>query len=205
MPSHTGSAQRMRRIPRLTRRRSMIARWLSVLLRGNLDTQAAPLLQGLAAKRARRARSSRQRKSPLNIRPEPNKGDGTAQQNAGKESADSEDEWPDGYSRGGAPVKGYANTLAAFRKLSIKFYLDTFRQKEFSEGHEIEMLNGELSDRTVTMLRDQIRRECGFYPDKDTVREAITAECLRNRTNPVVEYFNSLKWDGTERLPKLHA
>jgi predicted P-loop ATPase len=65
------------------------------------------------------------------------------------------------------------------------------------------MLNGELSDRTVTMLRDQIRSECGFYPDKDAVREAITAECLRNRANPVVEYFNGLKWDGTERLPKL--
>jgi Virulence-associated protein E len=147
-------------------------------------------------------------KSPLQLgtmRPKPNQGEGYTQQppNSGNESPYSEDEWPDGYSKGGAPLKGYANTLAAFRKLGIKFTLDTFRQKEFSEGHEIEMLNGELSDRTVTMLRDQIRRECGFYPDKETVREAITAECLRNRTNPVVAYFDGLTWDRTERLPKL--
>jgi hypothetical protein len=146
--------------------------------------------------------------SPLKlgtVGPKPNQGDGTAQQtpNAGKESAGSEDEWPDGYARGGAPVKGYANTLAAFRKLGIKFTLDTFRQKEFSEGHEIELLNGELSDRTVTMLRDQVRRECGFYPDKETAREAIIAECYRNRINPVTKYFDGLKWDGVERLPKL--
>jgi hypothetical protein len=114
-----------------------------------------------------------------------------------------EPEWPDGCNKFGTPVKGYANTLAAFRRLNIKCIYDMFRQKEYSEGHQIAMLNGELSDRTVTMLRDQIRRECGFYPDKETVREAITAECLRNRVNPVVNYFKSLKWDGVERLSKL--
>ena len=42
--------------------------------------------------------------------------------------------------------------------------------------NEIKMLDGELSDRAVTMLRDQIRNKCGFYPDKETTREAITAE-----------------------------
>jgi hypothetical protein len=87
-------------------------------------------------------------KSPLQlgkIGTKPNQGDGTAQRtpNAGKESASSEDEWPDGHSRGRAPVKGYANTLAAFRKLGIKFTLDTFRQKEFSEGHAIKTLDGD--------------------------------------------------------------
>jgi Virulence-associated protein E len=123
--------------------------------------------------------------------------------NSDKETANGHDEWPDGCNKFGTPMKGYANTLGAFPKLGIKFTLDTFRQKEFSEGHEIEMLNGELSDRAVTMLRDQIRRECGFYPDKETVREAITAECLRNRINPVVAYFDGLTWDGTPRLSKL--
>jgi hypothetical protein len=146
--------------------------------------------------------------SPLKLGamgPKPDQGGGTPQQtpNAGEESTAGADEWPDCYSRGGAPVKGYANTLAAFHKLGIKFTLDTFRQKEFSEGHEIELLNGELSDRTVTMLRDQISRECLFYPDKEIAREAITAECYRNRINPVTDYFDGLKWDGVVRLPTL--
>lgn len=133
-------------------------------------------------------------KSPLNlIAPV------TAQQtpNTDKKAADGHDEWPDGFGK-----IGYANTRAALRKIGIKFTLDTFRQKEFSEGHEIAMLNGELSDRAVTMLRDQIRDDCKFYPSKEVLREAITAECLRNRTDPVVAYFNNLKWDGTPRLSK---
>jgi hypothetical protein len=146
-------------------------------------------------------------KSPLNlgtIGTKPNEPPGAQQTpNTDKKAAKGDDEWPDGYSKGSVPVKGYANTLAAFRKLGIKCTLDTFRQKEFSEGHQIDMLNGELSDRAVTMLRDQIRTECQFYPDKETVREAITAECLRNRTNPVVDYFDGLTWDGTPRISKL--
>ena len=60
-----------------------------------------------------------------------------------------------------------------------------------------------MSDLAVTMLRDKISSEYKFYPEKETVREAITAESLRNRSNPVVAYFNNLKWDGIERLIKL--
>ena len=134
-------------------------------------------------------------KSPLNIRPA-----GTAQQtpNTDKKAADGDDEWPDGFGK-----IGYANTRAALRKIGIKFTLDTFRRKEFSEGHAIDMLNGELSDRAVTMLRDQIRDDYKFYPSKEVALEAITAECLRNRTNPVVAYFDGLKWDRKPRLSKL--
>ena len=102
----------------------------------------------------------------------------------------------------GTPVKGYANTLAAFRSFGVEFTYDTFRHQEFSSGHKITMLDGELSDAAVTLLRDQLRSECGFYPVKDTTREAITAECWRNRVNPVTDYFDRLVWDGTPRLCK---
>lgn len=108
--------------------------------------------------------------------------------------------WPDGGDKFGIPKAGYANTLAAFRELGIKFIYDEFRQKEFTEGHSIDMLNGELSDRAVTMVRDQIRCKCGFYPSGELVREAIIAECLRNQINPVKNYFDRLKWDGIPRL-----
>jgi hypothetical protein len=112
-------------------------------------------------------------------------------------------DWPDGTVQGGTPKAGYANTLAAIRKLGIKFSYDLFRQKEFGSGHKIEMLDGELSDAAVTMLRDHIRDECGFYPGKDITRDAITAECLRNRFDPVVDYFNGLIWDRKPRLAKM--
>ncbi len=110
--------------------------------------------------------------------------------------------WPDGCDKHGTPVRGYANTLAAFRRLGIEFTYDTFRQKEYSSGHKIKMLDGELTDSAVTMLRDRVRSDCGFYPDKEITREAITAECLRNRVNPVTDYFDQLVWDGTPRLSK---
>lgn len=138
-------------------------------------------------------------KSPLNLAKQAAKqisdADKKIPENAGN------DKWPDGC-RFGTPVKGYANTLASFHELGIQFIYDTFRHKEFTSGHAIAMLNGELSDRTVTMLRDQIRSKCGFYPDKETVREAITAECLRNLVNPVTDYFDRLRWDGIPRLSR---
>jgi hypothetical protein len=111
-------------------------------------------------------------------------------------------EWPDGH-KSGKPVKGYANTLAAFRKLGVKFTYDVFRQKEFISGHKMQMLNGELSDRAVTMLRDQTQREFGFFPNKEVARDAIAAECTHNQINPVADYFNGLKWDGVSRLDKM--
>jgi hypothetical protein len=112
-------------------------------------------------------------------------------------------DWPDGRNKFGTPVKGYANTLTAIRKLKITCKFDTFRQKEFSEGHAVASLDGELSDRAVTMLGDQISSTFGFYPGKEILREALTAECSRNAYNPVTDYFNSQKWDGTPRLSKL--
>jgi len=111
--------------------------------------------------------------------------------------------WPDGCNKHGTPMKGYANTLAAIRKLKINCKFDTFRQKEFSEGHARPSLDGELSDLVVTMLGDQISSTYGFYPGKELLREALTAECSRNAFNPVADYFDNLKWDSVPRLSKL--
>jgi hypothetical protein len=143
-------------------------------------------------------------KSPLNIRPAATTADpGGTQTSQSSHRSNTTSGWPDGCSKQGTPIKGYANTLVAIRKLNITCKLDTFRQKEFSEGHAIPSLNGELSDRAVTMLGDQISGTFSFYPGKEILREAITAECSRNAYNPVVDYFDRLTWDGVSRLQKL--
>jgi Virulence-associated protein E-like domain len=143
-------------------------------------------------------------KSPLNIRPAlaPSAPAGIQTGQAGNQSNVGPD-WPDGCNKHGTPVRGYANTLVAIRKLKITCRLDTFRQKEVSEGHALPSLDGELSDRAVTMLGDQISSNFSFYPGKELLREALTAECSRNAHNPVVDYFNCLQWDGVFRLKKL--
>jgi hypothetical protein len=145
-----------------------------------------------------------QGKSPLNIRPAlaASAPAGIQTGQAGNQSNVGPD-WPDGCNKHGTPVRGYANTLVAIRKLKITCKLDTFRQKEMSEGHALPSLDGELSDRAVTMLGDQISSSFGFYPGKELLREALTAECSRNAYNPVVDYFNRLRWDGVFRLKKL--
>jgi Virulence-associated protein E len=143
-------------------------------------------------------------KSPLNIRPASTNSDPnekTTEQHGARQPATPE--WPDGCNKQGDPVRGYANTLAAIRKLNITCKFETFRQKQYSEGHASPSANGELSDLTVTMLGDQISSTFGFYPGKEFLREAITAECLRNAHNPVTDYFNSLRWDGIRRIDKL--
>ncbi len=140
-------------------------------------------------------------KSPLNIRPTTTAGTGGTPTHQANNQSNAD--WPDGCTRQGTPVKGYANTLAAIRKLKITCKFDTFRQKEFSEGHSLPSLNGELSDRAVTMLGDQISGTFSFYPGKEILREALTAECSRNAYNPVTDYFDKLKWDGVPRIEKL--
>ena len=34
-------------------------------------------------------------------------------------------------------------------------------------------------------------------------REAITDACHDNKSNPVIDYFNRLEWDGKPRLDKM--
>ena len=95
------------------------------------------------------------------------------------------------------------NTVEAIKRAGITCTYDEFRQKEYWTGHADRKFNGEISDAAVTLTRATIRRQFKFYPEKVAMQEAITIACHHNKSNPVLDYFNGLKWDGKPRLDKM--
>jgi Virulence-associated protein E len=75
--------------------------------------------------------------------------------------------------------------------------------KNFGNGHVDKKFDGEISDAAVTLTRVAIRQQFKFYPEKVKMQEAITSACHNNKRDPVLDYFASLKWDGTPRLAKM--
>jgi Virulence-associated protein E len=111
--------------------------------------------------------------------------------------------WPDGQYDETKPKKGILNTIEALERIGIKCTWDDFRKKEFWSGHEDKSFDGEVSDAAVTITRRNLRKAYGLYPRAEEMREAITCACRDNKTNPVLDYFSGLRWDGQPRLDKM--
>lgn len=112
--------------------------------------------------------------------------------------------WPGGHNdETGKPKRGILNTIEAIKRLGITCTYDEFRQKEYWFGHTDQSFNGEVSDAAVTVVRRNICANFQFYPGAEETRDAITDACRDNKTNPVLAYFNGLKWDGKPRLDKM--
>ena len=112
--------------------------------------------------------------------------------------------WPDGQDdQTGNPKKGILNTIEAIKRAGIKCTWDEFRQKEYWTGHDDKKFDGEVSDAAVTVTRRNIWQKFCLYPGPMEARDAITDACRDNKSNPVLDYFAGLKWDGKPRLDKL--
>jgi predicted P-loop ATPase len=112
--------------------------------------------------------------------------------------------WPDGHDdKTGKPEKGILNTIEAIKRAGITCTWDEFRQKEYWTGHDDKKFDGEVSDAAVTVTRRNLKIKFRLYPEVTETRDAITCACRDNKSNPVLDYFAGLKWDGTPRLDKL--
>jgi predicted P-loop ATPase len=107
--------------------------------------------------------------------------------------------WPDLTDKG-EPKRTYRNARAAINALGITCRNDEFHGKLLVGGEPIQQWAGELSDDALTVLRQMIVQTFSFDPGKDHVSDAATALCLENRFNPILDYLDGLKWDGTSRL-----
>lgn len=64
----------------------------------------------------------------------------------------------------------------------------------------------ELTDHTVRMVRDlliEAYQHVDYQPTKDNVYEAIMSMCYESKFHPVLDYLNSLEWDGVPRCSEL--
>lgn len=124
--------------------------------------------------------------------------------NAGQTKQSDTNHWPDGQNdETEKPKKGILNTIEAIKRSGTTCTWDEFRQKEYWFGHADKSFDGEVSDAAVTVTRRNIKIKFKFYPGRDEMREAITNACHDNKSNPVLAYFDRLKWDQVPRLDKL--
>jgi hypothetical protein len=123
--------------------------------------------------------------------------------NTGNASTTGE-KWPDGqHDETGKPKKGILNTIEAIKRAGITCTWDDFRKKEYWSGHEDKSFDGEVSDAAITVTRRNFQKAFRLYPKAEEMREAVTCACRDNKSNPVLDYFSKLKWDGQPRLDKL--
>lgn len=90
------------------------------------------------------------------------------------------------------------NAKLAIQQLGIIFKYDAFRLRICIEGYG-ELL-GETLDDIELRMRDVINDKFKFDPEPRHTRDAIRLLALQNSFDPVRDFLDGLKWDGTLRL-----
>lgn len=99
------------------------------------------------------------------------------------------------------PRATMTNAKVAVGALGLDCRYDLFHNRMLVAGQLISKWNStELSDHVAVMIRDMIRYRFGFDPNKTNVQDACEALCLARRFDPVLDYLDSLQWDGRPRL-----
>jgi putative DNA primase/helicase len=103
------------------------------------------------------------------------------------------------------PRATIANARVAIRAMQVSCRFDEFHDCYLIDhaGQDEGPLTadaGALNDGALLLLRLWIERVYGFDPTERHVNDAVRQLCRENRFDPVREYLDGLKWDGTERL-----
>jgi predicted P-loop ATPase len=109
--------------------------------------------------------------------------------------------WPDGtHEESGRPKKGLLNTIEAIARIGITCTQDDFRRMAYWSGHVDHSFDGPISDPAIAVARRNIALAYRLTPAVEDMHSAVVCASHDNRTNPVLEYFARLKWDGVQRL-----
>lgn len=92
------------------------------------------------------------------------------------------------------------NAAVAIAALGISCRKDLFHEKTLVGGEPINRWVGDLSDEVIQMIRKIIRYKFGFDPNKVNTADACVQLSLEHQFDPVLDYLDSLAWDGVSRL-----
>jgi predicted P-loop ATPase len=92
------------------------------------------------------------------------------------------------------------NTRHAIKLMGLRCEYDQFHDKLIIGGQVIGEYAGELSDNACLVLRQMIEQRFDFDPGRDKIFDACVQSCLDNRFDPVIDYLDGLRWDGTGRI-----
>lgn len=93
----------------------------------------------------------------------------------------------------------YLNNYPLYKN-KLKFNTLSHRNELLSkEFHTGEAKDYSMADIDWTLIKNNFNRHLGFL-NKNLVEEAVNEVCDNNKYNPIVDYLNSLKWDGIKRI-----
>jgi hypothetical protein len=85
------------------------------------------------------------------------------------------------------------NCRVAFQQMKVKLSYDEFA--------DLCLINGRpIQDSDIIRIRFEIQTRFKFMPSKELFWDLVEDEARLRPFHPVKDYFNSLKWDGIERL-----
>ena len=100
----------------------------------------------------------------------------------------------------GKPRPTMTNAAVAIAALGIQCRKDLFHEKTLVAGEPINRWVGDLSDEIIHMIRKVIRYRFGFDPNKVNTADACVQLSLEHQFDPILDYLDSLVWDGRPRL-----
>jgi predicted P-loop ATPase len=93
------------------------------------------------------------------------------------------------------------NTIEVVKRLPVTFRHDVFHDKMLIEGRAIGINHGDSIDDVCLKVRTAIiGNQNGFDPGTPNIHDAVRIICLANEFDPILDYLNSLKHDGTSRI-----
>jgi predicted P-loop ATPase len=100
----------------------------------------------------------------------------------------------------------YRNTQRAIEagRLGVKF--DELSQRAMLCAPRLPWtadIGRELNDDLIRIVREWIMEQFGFEPKREDVSDVLFALATKNTFNPVVDYLDSLRWDGVPRIDRL--
>jgi hypothetical protein len=104
----------------------------------------------------------------------------------------------DATNKNGLPLPTCANARRALLALNVKCRFDVFHDKHIIEGKIVLQLAN--LDLVVADLRRKVHAAFNFDPGKHNMIDAVEQLCARHKFNPIIDYLDALKWDGTARL-----
>ena len=102
----------------------------------------------------------------------------------------------------------YRNVLRAIEAGNLGVGFDVIAQRASLRADHLPWVadvGRELNDDLIRIVREWVMHQFGFEPRREDLSDVLLAMATKNPFNPIVDYLDGLKWDGTGRVDGLFS
>jgi len=96
----------------------------------------------------------------------------------------------------------FENAIVAVRVMKLDCRYDVFHDRISIKDADTEIGadSFENFENAVLLIREAAVKKFGFDPGSQFMYDALKLQCMQNSYDPVLDYLNSLEWDGVSRV-----